>query len=151
VNPAKAMAEEATRQHLPAFSTLLAYYDKKPSDFRLKKTMIHAAGYYFTPATREKGIAMLHRCRFHTPPFDWHREHFFPYYRARYIPSVPTLILAGAGDRANPPYLFTKDARFSQPNFTRHDIPDAGHFPWVERPVQVKKLLEHFMKGLIEE
>jgi proline iminopeptidase len=57
--------------------------------------------------------------------------------------SMPVLLLHGAGDPRPARYIEALAARLVDGRF--HCIPEAGHFPWIEQPYQVKVSLRTFI------
>ncbi|WP_431956273.1 alpha/beta fold hydrolase [Nocardia lijiangensis] len=57
--------------------------------------------------------------------------------------SVPCLAVGFADDRMIPPYL-TREVAEAIPGARYHEIPDAGHFGYLERPEAVNKILLEF-------
>ena len=67
--------------------------------------------------------------------------------RAVYALSMPILLLHGAGDPRPARYIEALAARLEDGRF--HCIPQAGHFPWIERPRPVRASLRAFIAALL--
>lgn len=61
--------------------------------------------------------------------------------------SMPTLFLHGAGDPR--PIHFIETLASKLPCSTFASIPETGHYPWVEKPDDVKASLRHFIRSRI--
>ena len=57
--------------------------------------------------------------------------------------SMPVLFLHGACDPR--PIHFIETLAFNLPHSTFASIPESGHYPWVEKPDEVKALIRHFI------
>ncbi|WP_416904358.1 alpha/beta fold hydrolase [Micromonospora echinospora] len=63
-----------------------------------------------------------------------------------HVVTVPTLVLAGARDRLVPP---THSAELAGllPAARFVEVPDAGHYPYLERPDEFHRLVRSFLRG----
>ena len=68
------------------------------------------------------------------------------FHRAVYGLSMPVLLLHGAGDPRPAHYIEALAARLVGGRF--HCIPEAGHFPWIEQPRQVRASLRTFIAAI---
>jgi len=96
-----------------------------------------SAEWNFTPAGLEAGRALLARMPYNSDAVEWSDAHFDHTYKAQWWPTdIPVLRLWGDSDRIvsqrgwNVPEYIT-------PNVMLREIPDAGHFPWIESPLAV--------------
>lgn len=75
---------------------------------------------------------------------DWSDRAFDDSYVHKWWPrSLPTLILSGAQDRIVLQTLWD-GPRFQGPNVLRRIVEDAAHFPWIERPDEVRAVFREF-------
>jgi pimeloyl-ACP methyl ester carboxylesterase len=137
--------KEREKYNLPNSDRVMGEYLKQPSNYALKNVVLELIDYYFIPSFKEKGINFANQAIYNHHSFDWAVTNFFPTYEAKYIPKIPTLILSGEFDHVLPLYVFTEDQRFKSKNFKTVKIKDAGHFPWVEKPEEVKLRIEEFI------
>ena len=122
---------------------------KKPSNYNMRLAMANFVEYYFTKFNREIGKEMLLKLEVNHLVYDWNAQHVFPNYSASYVPTIPTLIVAGEYDHITPLYNFTLDPRFKNLINTHIvTINNAGHFPWLEQPEQTKQAISTFLSGL---
>jgi pimeloyl-ACP methyl ester carboxylesterase len=140
--------KEREKYNLPNSDRVMGEYLKQPSNYVLKNVVLELIDYYFIPSFKEKGINFANQAIYNHHSFDWAIANFFPTYKAKYIPKIPTLIMSGEFDHVLPLYVFTEDKRFKSDNFKIVEIKDAGHFPWVEKPEKVKKVVEDFIASL---
>ena len=64
-----------------------------------------------------------------------------------YSLSMPVLFLHGACDPRPSHFIETLASKFRQSTFV--SIPESGHYPWVEKPDEVKEALRHFVTDFI--
>ena len=119
-------------------------YAKTPSNDLLKKITVASAPYSFTKKGLKKGINFLKSLPFNFKTCEWSEEHFDQTYQAKWIPEIPTLILAGEKDQITPLHLFAESKKFQRKNIIIRNIKNAGHFPWVENPKQVVKVFNEY-------
>ncbi|MBP7074142.1 MAG: alpha/beta hydrolase [Rhabdochlamydiaceae bacterium] len=100
--------------------------------------------YYFPKETLEKGRKLLSQLPFSYRAAVWGQVKALEgKLLAQWIPQqVPTLIIGSKYDCICPFSLFTKDERFRRKNIRLLFIEDAGHCPWVENPIAVRKAFE---------
>jgi pimeloyl-ACP methyl ester carboxylesterase len=128
-----------TRQHpLPAVAAATAVYAADRRDENIAAIAVASAAWNFTPAGVERGRALLGRMPYNAAAVDWSDANFDHVYQARWWPAVmPALRLAGRDDRIVWQGGWN-DPRFQTPNVIERMIDDAGHFPWIENPLQVR-------------
>lgn len=130
---------------LPEFERLDAIHRQNPTNSTLKDLTVAAAPYFFSKAALSRGISLLESLPYNVKSFDWSDKNFDPTYKALWIPkTMPTLIIAGAQDSMTPLELFKNSKNFQRPNILMLEIPDAGHFPWLENPEAVSKAFNDF-------
>jgi pimeloyl-ACP methyl ester carboxylesterase len=80
------------------------------------------------------------------PAFWWLRKAIEINLDAKWVPqNISTLIIGAEFDAITPFSLFTKDKRFDRNNITKCFIRDAGHFPWLDQPEEVKEIFRKFL------
>ncbi|MET8307332.1 alpha/beta hydrolase [Micromonospora sp. NPDC005173] len=67
-------------------------------------------------------------------------------HRWLHLATMPTLVLAGARDRLVPPRHSAALADLL-PSARFVDLPDAGHYPYLERPDEFHRLVRSFLRG----
>jgi len=122
-------------------------YRKRPSNTSLKKLVLAGASYMFAKDHLEKGIRSLKNLPYNYKATQWTDAHFDTTYKARWVPKIPTLILAGENDLATPLQLFQKK-EFNRSNILKKEIDSAGHFPWIENPADVVQAFNSYLKIL---
>ena len=81
---------------------------------------------------------------------DWEAHIAQPAFRrAVYDLPMPVLLLHGAGDPRPAHYIEALAAQLTGGQF--HCIPEAGHYPWIEQPVQVRTPLRAFITEIEQE
>jgi pimeloyl-ACP methyl ester carboxylesterase len=85
---------------------------------------------------------------FNYRPQIWAINSFEPNYKVSFVPTIPTLIIGGEYDYITPLYLFKEDKRFQAANFNILEIKDAGHFSWLEKPLEVSAAIKEFVTKL---
>ena len=84
-------------------------------------------------------------CYNHYQSCDWSGAHFDQSYVGAWVPkTMPTLIFAGSQDRITPLRLFQERKDFERDNITICEIPDAGHFPWIDNPAQIREVFSNY-------
>lgn len=78
---------------------------------------------------------------------DWNAHTADPAFRrAVYNLPRPVLVLHGEGDPRPTMYVEALAARLPRGQF--HAVPEAGHYPWIEQPEQVRAALRAFIEHL---
>lgn len=111
-------------------------YSKRPSNSSLKNFVLSGAPYMFAKEHLKQGVQCLKNLPYNYKAIQWMETHFDKTYQARWIPKIPTLILAGENDLATPLHLF-QTKKFQRSNIVMTEIKAAGHFPWIENPTDV--------------
>ena len=110
--------------------------------------MLSGARYMFTKEGLAKGLKSLERLPYNHLAFQWTQEHFDPTYSAKWIPKIPTLILAGSEDLGTPQVLFQKKSEYHRKNIALVEIANAGHYPWIENPAAVAAAFNDFVRSM---
>lgn len=143
--------EEMTRAHpLPAVEAATAIYEADRRDENIAAIAVASAEWNFTPAGLSRGRDLLAGMPYSAAAVDWSDAHFDPVYRARWWPrTLPVLRLAGAEDRIVWQGGWA-DPRFQTANVLDRTISGAGHFPWIENPMEVRQAFQAFAARLLE-
>ncbi len=124
-------------------------YQQHPSNSSLRECVIAAAPrMFFTKEGLQKGIEFLEKLPFNYEVYQWTEEHFDPTYQAKWVPSIPTLILSGEKDIAIPLKYFQERKEFRRDNILMREIKNAGHFPWIENPGEVVAAFNEYILTL---
>ncbi len=118
------------------------------------KALYHAeASYFFAPEDRAKGIeTIIDRLEYCLPTEHWfYTEGATEFKTIRWVPqTVPTLIMGGENDYITPLEIFIQDKRFERNNIEICNIPNAGHFPWLEKPQVMRAKFAAFSRKAIK-
>lgn len=129
--------------------SLQLLYEKNPSNDLLKKLTIACAPYFSIEKNIAKIVSMLNSLPFNYKSHLWAEKNFDQTYKANWVPqSIPTMIFAGDLDHITPLKLFSESKAFQRKNIVIREIKNASHFPWIDNPVQVKKLFEEYYQWL---
>jgi pimeloyl-ACP methyl ester carboxylesterase len=133
-----AFAEIVRHSPVPGLELLQERYEKKPNNQTLKEITLASAPYLFTQRGQASGIESLRSLPYNYETCQWSEKNFDRTYQAKWIPeTIPTLILAGEKDLVTPLRLFKDEKRFDRENIILKSIKGAGHFPWIENPMEV--------------
>ena len=126
-------------------------FQKNPNPETLKELVLGGAPLMFTHDGLSKGIKSLENLPYNSKAIAWTQSHFDPTYSAQWIPkSIPALILSGSEDQATPLKYFSAKKEFHRPNIQMREIPQAGHFPWIEKPKEVQAAFDEFCFNLLK-
>lgn len=125
------------RHPLPEVERATAAYEADKTNARLRDVAMASAPWNFTPASLERGRALLARMPYCLEATEWSAKAFDEVYQAaRWPKRLPTLIVSGADDRIVDQSLWDRPA-FRGDHVLHHTIADAAHFPWLEQPAAV--------------
>lgn len=134
---------------LPEADKAEEHYRKHPSNPLLRECILTAAPrMFFTEEGLRKGIEFLEKLPFNYEAWQWVEEHFDPTYQARWVPHIPTLILSGEKDIALPIKYFKEKKEFARSNILMREIHNAGHFPWIENPEEVRAVFNEYISQI---
>ncbi|MEJ8858918.1 alpha/beta hydrolase [Variovorax robiniae] len=141
---------EMTRNDpLPAFERAAAAYERDGSFENLTTLCVTSAEWNFTPAGLEAGRALLARMPYNSAAVQWSDANFDHSYKAAWWPTdIPVLRLWGDNDRIVSQRGWS-DLAYNTPNLMAREIPDAGHFPWIENPSAVARAFREFASQLL--
>ncbi|MDI5962496.1 alpha/beta fold hydrolase [Streptantibioticus silvisoli] len=134
-----AFAAYAAGHPLPAVEAAAAQYDRTPDDRTLRALTLAAAPWNFGAGALPAGRELLQGLPYCHAAVAWADAGFDAGYRARWVPStIPALIVSGEHDHVVDQRLWDAEPGFARPPVTRHVIPGAGHWPWLDDPAAVR-------------
>jgi pimeloyl-ACP methyl ester carboxylesterase len=123
-------------------------FEREPNNSTLGDLAVATAPWNFTPAALPAGRELLARMPYNRDAVEWSDQNFDRTYVAAWWPeAVPTLIVSGERDRIVDQRLW-HDPNYVGDNVTRVEITDAGHFAWIDQPVQVHRAFADFVGRL---
>ena len=143
--------EEAVRYgkpfDLPDLSREMAAFTANPTQETFDVALEANLPYYFSPSHLSAGREMLADLPFPwRPAVWWQRTAIASNFSAKWIPQLlPTSVVSGRYDCITPYTLFANDTRFHRENIEFTMIADAGHFPWVENPGEVRRAFDRLI------
>jgi pimeloyl-ACP methyl ester carboxylesterase len=142
-------AEAIRNTPLPEAEKCAKAYRENPSDLTLKNFIQAAAPRMFTKKGLEKGLKSMEYLPYRCKADQWTEKNFDPVYQAKWFPEkIPALILSGSEDLATPLEHFSKRPEYHRPNIILKEIKGAGHFPWIEKPEEVKAAFTDYVQKL---
>lgn len=142
--------EYAVTLPLPELMRLHKLYEKNPNNQLLKDMTIASIPYLCAQECAPEKFHFLKDLPYNFITEQWSSKNFDATYQAQWIPKeIPTLIIGGDQDHITPLSLFRKSSRFQRSNITIAEIPQAGHFPWIENPFHVNKTFEEYFDRFI--
>lgn len=141
--------EKAKVKNLPSFEKEMAEFlgNKTPETFhQARKIFVH---YYFTPETFEQGNQILFRGEFNFHAMNWWLSKAPSInFDSLLVPNIPTLIIGGSEDCAVPFESYLKDERYKKPNIWIKEIKGGSHFPWLEKPHEIRALFHDYVREM---
>lgn len=133
---------------LPAVQQAKERYEASGSGEDLRAVSVASAPWTFTPEGLSVGVRLLQEMPYNPAADEWSAEHFDTTYVASWWPrTLPTLIISGSEDRIVAQHLWD-DPFYQTPNVTRAVIHGAAHFPWLDRPADVRRAFHDFARSL---
>ncbi len=140
-------AEHVKNNPIPGIEIFENAYQSNPCLETLRDNTVAFAPYLFTKKGMAEGISLLEKLPYNFSAVEWTAKYFDEIYEAKWYPeNLPTLIFTGAEDKIVPLRFFLNDQRFKGKNIILRDIPEAGHYPWVEKADAVKEVFEEFYR-----
>lgn len=140
------LPQRVIKYELPDISAANEAYQKNKNNETFKKFTLASWRYFFPTASQKAGLALLEKLPYNYKPYDWIMQNFYPNFIATWVPQqLPTLILTGEADVLTPMNLFLEDHQFKRNNILVKEIKKAGHFPWIEKPVEVRDTIAAFI------
>lgn len=139
--------KKAKQKNLPSFASEMAAFlaNKNAETFRKARSVF--VYYYFTPEMLQRGKEILFRGEFNFHAMNWWLSKASSInFDDILIPSIPTLIIGGSEDCAVPFEGYLEDERFQKPNIMMREIEGGSHFPWLEKPGEIKELFHEYVK-----
>jgi pimeloyl-ACP methyl ester carboxylesterase len=124
---------------VPGVAEATERYAAEPTDRNLADLAVATAPWNFTPEGLAAGRELLARMPYNRLAVEWSDRHFDRDYRCAWFPAaLPTLILSGSADRIVDQSLWD-DQRYRGPHVRRVVVDGGAHFPWIERPGEVRR------------
>ncbi len=143
-----AFAAMADHSPLPGVASAAGRFAAEPTAENLRELVVASAAWNFPPETLPAGARMLARLPYNPDAVAWSATHFDETYRCRWWPArLPTLICAGSADRVICQELW-EEPRFAGTNVIRRTIAGGGHFPWLDRPDQVRSAFADLTRAI---
>lgn len=135
---------------LPDLTNDMQAFIQTPNQATFKSALNACLPYYFSKDSLEKGRQLLSQVPFHYRPAVWGQVKALEgRLLAKWIPQrVPTLIIGAKYDCICPFSLFKNDERFHRQNIRLMFMENAGHLPWIEDPLTVRKAFEELTSRL---
>jgi pimeloyl-ACP methyl ester carboxylesterase len=109
---------------------------------------VASAPWNFTSGFVEQGREFLGRMPYNPAAVQWSEINFDDVYSATWWPAtIPTLILSGAEDRIVIQDLWAEPT-YTGANVIRRIIDGAAHFPWIERPAEVRSAFRELVTSI---
>lgn len=143
--------KKAKTKNLPSFENEMAEFlaNKTPETFNRARKVF--AYYYFTPKTFKQGNEILFRGAFNFHAMNWWLSKAPSIdFDLLLVPSVPTLIIGGSEDCAVPFERYLEDERYRKPNIWIEEIKGGSHFPWLEKPYEIRALFHDYIGKIPE-
>ncbi len=135
---------------IKCLNAAITQFHKNPCDETYHKALLEFVPFYFSKSHIKAGEDFLGQNQAnYTAPIWWHHHIKDWQDSVRWIPKIPTLIIAGSEDRMTPLSLFSDDKRFQQKNIICSEIIGASHFPWIEDLKSVQRNFDDLL-ALIE-
>lgn len=141
--------EYLTHHSIPEVEMLGKQYEENPSNELLKQMTILSVPYFSILKNIPTMKKLLESLPYNYRSHDWAKKVFDPFYTAKWIPTMPTLIFAGDQDYLTPLRLFIESKEFHRDNILIREIKDAAHFPWMDNPEGVKEVIFEYLNRLI--
>ena len=134
------------RYTLPDLTKEMQTFTHNPCNETFNVALEACMPYSFPKQTLEKGKELLLKIPFQFKPAVWWQKKAIELnFSAKWIPQkVPTLIVNSKFDCICPYTLFENDKRFRRSNIEIFFIEDAGHIPWLEKPILIKNAFNEF-------
>ncbi len=141
----------AKENNLPFAANAVNAFLSVPTLNTAREQYLALVPYAFPEDTRAQGIKLIESLFINVDTaYWWITKGSKAYSTINWIPEkIPVLILGGTHDFITPLSLFEEDRRFHRNNIEIVNIPNAGHFPWIEQPIFIKDAFAHFSTNKI--
>jgi pimeloyl-ACP methyl ester carboxylesterase len=137
-----------TANPLPAVDAAADRYERDPTVENLRALAVASAPWNFNPEGLAAGTDLLSAMPYNTAAVEWSDLHFDNDYVSSWWPSAtPTLVVSGTGDRIVNQGLWN-DPRYAGRHVLRRPIQGGGHWPWLERPLDVRAAFGDFIAAM---
>lgn len=131
---------------LPEVTKLQEIYETTPNNDLLRDMVVASIPYFCARGCPPEKFDFLKALPYNFRATAWSANHFDATYKAKWVPKIPTLIIAGDQDHITPLSLFKQSPHFHHDNIMIEEIPQAGHYPWIENPADVYKAFERYFR-----
>jgi pimeloyl-ACP methyl ester carboxylesterase len=140
----------ATAAHKPDLTPMMHEFVQRPCQETFELALAACLPYYFPESSMEQGSALFKDLPFPFAAAVWCQTKLAAInYNATWVPQkLPMLIVSGTEDYICPYTLFTNDRRFHRPNIMTTILDGAGHFPWIEKPLEIYQAFKDFVKQI---
>ncbi len=145
-HPFKDLDYAMKQNNLPDYHGVLDNYTNTPNAETYDQLVKVVAKYHFRPEYYKTGINTMNSLKQSHHFKDRMTGVYIEEPIVKYIPTIPTLVVAGEYDYATPIQTFLQDNRFNKDNFRFAIIEDSGHYPFVEKPQQTSKTISNFIR-----
>jgi pimeloyl-ACP methyl ester carboxylesterase len=125
--------------------------DDIDADAKLKSSMLLLKKYYFPTSMLQAGTKYLDNLTYDADTYLRCSTDYFPHINL--MPRletlrVPILSVCGELDKIVPPDYLNRVTTVN-PMIKLHELPEAGHFPFIDRPAAFGLLISNFIRKLI--
>lgn len=141
----------AVEQDLFSLEKARDEFIQSPKLETMKALYLQEADYFFTAQNRAMGIErVVNQLQYCIPTeYWWYTVGAAFYAEINWVPQkIPTLIIGAKDDFITPFAIFEQDTRFHRNNIRLVNMADAGHFPWIEQPAAINRVLASFAELL---
>jgi pimeloyl-ACP methyl ester carboxylesterase len=142
------IGERIAKFDLSDASSVKSAYEKEKNNTTFKKFTLNSWPYFMSEQVKSKAFTLLDSLPYNYRPYKWAQTYFHPEFQAKWIPTIPTLIIGGELDLLTPIQLFYDDERFYKENIVMVEIKKASHFPWMEQPRLIEEQLVRFYQNV---
>lgn len=141
----------ARKNNLPLVSETTESFLKNPTIENITNSYLSLVPYLFPEESIAYGASVMKNLLYNVDAnYWWVTEGCNKYAEIKWIPEkIPLLIIGGSHDFLTPLSTFEEDLRFHRSNIEIVNIPNAGHFPWLEQPTLVRDAFFAFMDNKV--
>lgn len=120
----------------------------RPSYKSMQSALVASGQLYFDKRNVSDGSFFLSKLKFDYEPAKWWLDRIIRYgYNAKWVPTIPTLVVCGEYDNVTYLSLWYVNGKFIKQNIKMTLVSNAGHFSWLENPSQVAHVVNSFLKS----
>jgi pimeloyl-ACP methyl ester carboxylesterase len=122
---------------------------QSPTYFQYSLMMKHSIPYQLGNHRAHESASYFESLALNEVSYLWGLTEFHPFYRATWLPVIPTFIFISQKDVMIPPDVFN-DKSFDRENFTKCVIENGCHLPWFDDPQKIRIAFQHFEKKVFQ-